>query len=118
MCIKVVANGHGTGAGTHVSVYVHLIRGEYDCTLKWPFRGDITIQLVDHSNNLHLKKTVTSNDAAGDRVTKGERATKGCGYGQFISHTDVESSTKTRRYIINDCLTFRVTKIVVHSVEL
>ena len=51
-----------------------------------------------------------------NRVTKGEIATKGLGYGQFISHTEVESSTETRRYIVNDCLTFRVTKIVVHSV--
>ena len=45
MCINVDANGRGTGAGTYVSVYVHLMRGEYDSRLVWPFRGDITIQI-------------------------------------------------------------------------
>ena len=50
MCIRVVANGLGKGAGTHVSVAVHLMRGEYDSRLVWPFRGDITIQLVNHNN--------------------------------------------------------------------
>ena len=88
----------------------------------WPFRADITIQLVNHSNDQdhHEKIVVVDNATAAagsaNRVTKGDRATIGCGYGQFISHTDVKSSTKTRRYIVNDCLTFRITNIVVHSV--
>ena len=45
MCIRVTANGWYSGAGTHVSVAVHRMRGEYDSRLVWPFRGDITIQL-------------------------------------------------------------------------
>ena len=122
MCISVDANGWSDGAGTHVSVFVYLMRGEYDSRLVWPFRGDITIQLVNHSNDDdHREKTVPFSDAAvaygsANRVTTGERATKGRGIPQFISHTEVESSTETRRYIDNNCLTFRVTNIVVHSV--
>ena len=122
MCISVDTNGSVSGAGTHVSVYVHLMRGEYDSRLVWPFRGDITIQLVNHNSDQdHHKRTVHFNDAAvaygaADRVTTGERATNSWGNHQFISHTQVESSTDTRRYIDSDCLTFRVTKIVVHSV--
>ena len=114
MCINVSANGTGDGAGTRVSVYVHLMRGEYDRWLVWPFRGDVTIQLVNHNNDQdHREMTVHFKDAA---VAHGERGEVWAGYTQFISHADVESSTETRRYIINDCLTFRVTKIVVDSV--
>ena len=123
MCISVDANGWGKGAGTHVSVTVYLMRGEYDSRLEWPFRGDITIQLVNHNNDQdHREGTVPFDDeavAAGrisDRVTSSEKARCGCGKPQFISHTTVESSTVTSRYIINDCLTFRITKIVVNSV--
>ena len=43
MCINVNANGSGSGAGTYVSVFVYLMRGEYDSRLVWPFRGYITI---------------------------------------------------------------------------
>ena len=50
-CINVTAGGQISGAGTHVSVLVHLMRGEYDSRLVWPFRGDITIQLVNHNND-------------------------------------------------------------------
>ena len=123
MCICVIANGRGSGAGTHVSVAVHLMRGEYDSRLVWPFRGDITIQIVnhnydqaedDHELTLHFNDSASSR--VSDRVTSGERAVYGRGKLQFISHTTVESSTATRRYITNTCLTFRITKIIVHSV--
>ena len=119
ICIRVDANGWGYGAGTHVSVYVHLMRGEYDSRLVWPFRGDIAIQLANHSSDHdYHEKTVVFNDAAAaygsaDRVTSGKTATRGCGTQQFISHTLVESFTETRRYINNDCMTFKVIKILV-----
>ena len=62
MCIRVTANGLGKGAGTHVSVAVYLMTGEYDSRLVWPFRGDITIQLVSYSNDQdHYEQTVHFN---------------------------------------------------------
>jgi hypothetical protein len=36
MCLAVHANGVGEGAGTHVSLVVLHLRGEYDDQLKWP----------------------------------------------------------------------------------
>ena len=45
MCLRVYANGVGTGKGTHVSVFVCLMRGEFDDLLKWLFHGEVTIQL-------------------------------------------------------------------------
>ena len=58
LCIRVAANGQGAGAGTHVSVFVHLMRGEYDDRLVWSFRGDITIQLVNQkSDQEHFERT-------------------------------------------------------------
>ena len=122
MCIRVYAIGRGDGAGTHVSVFVHLMRGEYDSRLVWPFQGDITIQLVNHSN-CHLERIVPFSDAAiasgaGDRVTSRDIATIGSGYAEFVSHTDVEYSASTRRYIVNNSLTFRITKVEVYSLQL
>ena len=46
MCLSVDANGYGECKGTHVSVFVHLMRGEFDNILKWPFRGTIIIHLL------------------------------------------------------------------------
>ena len=118
MCIGVYANGRGRGAGTHVTVSVHLMRGEYDDWLVWPFRGDITIQVMNqNSDQDHVEMTVPFNNSASEfsqRVMARERAQKGWGYQQFISHLKLQSTTT--QYLKNDCLKFRVTKIVVHSV--
>ena len=123
MCLKVYANGKGDGAGTHVSVYVYLMRGEHDDKLTWPFRGDITIQLVNQNEDQdHVKKIVhfTDENVAADdisgRVTSGERAKIGWGFATFISHPTLESAAGTKQYLKNDCLKFRVTKVLVHSV--
>ena len=122
MCIAVSAYGTGKGAGSYVTMLVHLMRGEYDNRLIWPFRGDITVQLVNHRNDQdRCEMTVPFNDAAvagnvSDRVTSELRATKGLGNTKFISHSTVEYPTETRQYIINDSLTWRVTKTIVYSV--
>ena len=56
MCLSVDANGYGDGKGTHVSVFVYLMRGEFDDDLQWPFCGDITVEL-HHQQSAH--KTIT-----------------------------------------------------------
>ena len=115
----VYANGSSSGADTHVSVYVCLMRGEHDDKLNWPFQGDITIQLLNQKRDQeHVEYTIHFNDASGcaARVTSRERAAKGFGISRFISHTAVKVSTRTTRYLYKDCLKWRVTSIVVHSV--
>ena len=106
------------------------MRGEYDSRLVLPFRGDVTIHATSAALNIEqlykiidvYEDTVRFNNAtvafgSADRVIVEEKAAKGWGCPQFITHTNkVESSTTTRRYIVNDCLTFRVTKLIVHSV--
>ena len=42
-----------------MSVFVCLMRGEYDDSLPWPFRADVTVQIVNHRRNAgHVERTV------------------------------------------------------------
>ncbi len=50
ICLRVFANGIIIGEGTHVTVSVFFMRGEFDDSLKWPFRGVISYQLLDQVN--------------------------------------------------------------------
>ena len=122
MCLGVYANGWGVGESTHVSVFIYLMQGEYDDQLKWPFRGDITIQLLNQSRDEgHWEKTVrftmtddiVSDEAAG-RVVGKERATKGRGQSKFITHTKLD--TENKEYLKYNCLKFRILKFVVTSI--
>ena len=76
MCLSVDANGLDEGEGTHVSVFVYLMRGEFDDHLKWPFRGDVTVQLLNQdvekeysiSKTLHFTDETPNSCAA--RITR------------------------------------------------
>ena len=111
MCLCVIANGTGSAKATHVSVYFYLLRGEYDDQLKWPFRGAITMQLLNQSRDEgHWEKNVTFDDTVPDnitgRVVRKERATSGRGYFKFIAHTEL--NTENKEYLKNDCLKFQI----------
>ena len=43
VCLKVYANGKEEGKGTYVSVYLHIMQGEYDEELMWPFQATLEI---------------------------------------------------------------------------
>ena len=112
MCLKAHANGIGDGKGTHMSVYTHLMKGENDNNLKWPFRGTITVTLLNQlqPDIHHLGKIAydegTSEDASG-RVREGRA--QGWGYHKFIPHTVITSNTQQNiTFLRNDCLNFSV----------
>ena len=113
--LSVDANGDGSGKGTHLSLYVYLLKGEYDDQLQWPFNANITVQLLNWSgDNSHEEKTIPHHTARleyRNRVTEGETAPGGRGYGQFISHSVLESVTNDTRYINDDSVCFIIVNV-------
>ena len=116
MCLRVYANGWRDGAGTHVSVYLYLMQGEYDDDLLWPFRGCITFQMCNRRKDMgHLYHEITFDDRTGDdvtgRVTEGERAPRGWGWPLFTpsSHTSLcYDASRNTEFLMNDSLKFQV----------
>lgn len=37
LCLRINLNGLENGDGTHVALFVHVMRGDYDEHLEWPF---------------------------------------------------------------------------------
>ena len=59
MCLSVRVRGDGGGSGTHVSLYVCLGRGCNDESLSWPFRGEVTVQLLNqYQDGGHRQETI------------------------------------------------------------
>ena len=114
MCLRVDANGHGDGKGTHVSVFSYLMRGEFDDVLKWPFQGHVVIQLCNQrQDKYHHGHTIDFSETTDARiisqVTSGEIADGGYGCQTFISHNDLNFNPTTNcQYLRNDCLHFQI----------
>ena len=117
MCLNVYANGFGDGKGRHMSVFTCLMKGEYDGNLKWPFRGTITVTLLDQlqSKNHCVVKIDYAEEIAGDytsRVMKGRGA--GWGAHELISHNDLKyKEEKNSCYLKGDALYFRIDSVEV-----
>ena len=44
-------NGHGPFRGTHLSIFVALVRGDYDAFLPWPFPFAVQLAVLDQSGD-------------------------------------------------------------------
>ena len=104
MCLRVDANGYGIRKNSHISVYLYMMRGDYDESLKWPFRGDITIQLLNQEgSHEHHEVAIHFTDGADNefcrRVVSGERSSTGRGFHDFICHSNLLPN-----YLKDDCL--------------
>ena len=115
-CVDVYPQGNGSGKGTHVSVYTHLMKGQFDDHLKWPFRGEITIQIVNQDGDHdHVEKTIDYDDEAPDgiagRVT-GKNKASGRGFPEFLplAHLGYNRAKKTQ-YGKDGVIIVRVVKV-------
>ena len=113
--LRVVVNGSGSGKGTHLSLYVNLLKGEYDDQLQWPFNATITVQLLNWSgDNSHEEETIPHHTAPLEyrtRVTEGDRAPSGIGSGEFISHSVLESVTSDVQFVTDNKICFNIIEI-------
>lgn len=125
MQLKVYPNGTGEGAGTHLSMFVLLVPGEFDDLLMWPFRGIIIIHLINQCknrssmaqnicytsiNNLHCRNKPCADVDDEFRM----------GWGTFKLVTLSElgegaESLTEKQYLKHNCLSFCVWNITVFS---
>ena len=113
MCLRVDTNGLCSGKGTHVSVYVYLMKGEFDDRLKWPFSGEVVVELKA-AKPPHFQMIITLDDKVSSECVRRpseERNSKGWGKPHFISHVDLQGGG----FLKDNSLIFCVRKVIVKS---
>jgi hypothetical protein len=58
-CAKIYLNGDGSGKGTHVSIYLVILKGDYDSLMPWPFRQKVTFSLMDQGFDEEAKTNIS-----------------------------------------------------------
>ena len=111
MFLCVYLDGCGAGKGTHLSVFLYLMKGPHDDELTWPLRGEFVIKLLNQiGDSKHHSYVVRYDDGASEyhvdsRVTEDN---KGWGNRQFISNVNLHKSTTVQQFLKDDCLFFQV----------
>ena len=116
MRLGVSAVGSNNAKGTHVSVYLHLMKGPHDEKLEqsghWPLRGSFVVELLNQLNDSDHYSHIVKFDhymcsECTNRVLKGFMAKKGMGTSRFISH-EVLLHHNNSGYCRNNSLAFRI----------
>jgi len=113
MIVSICVSGCHEGNGTHISMYVHLMKGPHDDELQqlgyWPFSGVIEIALLNQFKDechcykyIALDENVLSNCTA--RVTVDSKIGFGCGLDQGWLLSGLNNTV----FLRNDSLHFRI----------
>nr|XP_054761344.1 TNF receptor-associated factor 6-A-like [Lytechinus pictus] len=111
LCIRVNINKSETRGILFISLFVHFMQGKYDGFLEWPFRGSITLSLIDQNDESELKrKNITERLVAKSNLDAFKRPRtvrnhKGFGYMEFAS---VESLEKDGLFIKDNTILIKV----------
>ena len=106
--ININPNGIHAGENTHLSVFLVIMKGEYDATLTWPFNKKFTFTLIDQQETEHNKENIVMSLTSDPKLSNYARPVKkeniGRGYPLFVSHEELQK----RRYIVDDTIFVQV----------
>jgi hypothetical protein len=57
--MRLYLNGDGDVRGEYVSLFLVLMRGDYDAILQWPFQFKIKFELIDQSTLDHNQRNIS-----------------------------------------------------------
>ena len=102
LCVRINLNGVDSGVGTHISIFIHFMRGEFDDILEWPFRGKIILSVMDQGEHKqHITEVLESKATlAAFQRPQSNRNHKGFGYIEFAPIGLIEQPF----YLLNDTL--------------
>ena len=115
LCLVVYPNGVYYGKGTHVSVFVGLMKGEHDDQLNWPVEVDVAVELLNWKEDKgHCERTLTMNSEY-YRVTQKGGIKLSPSNIQFIHHSLLPLNITTNtEYLQDDCLWMRVRTVTIN----
>ena len=106
--LSIHPNGDDTAKNTHLSVYLKIMKGEYDASLTWPFHKKVMFTLIDQQQNANDREDIVWSFTSDPKRKNFERPVKeqnlGWGLSTFVSHEILQK----RRYIVDEAIFIQV----------
>ena len=108
LCLRAYLYGDGSGKGTHISLFIVLMKSEYDDILSWPFRHRVTLSLINQDNPLSadaaiMRKFVPNPESSSFQKPK-DTFNIASGFPEFAELSVMNDSS----FVKNDTIYFRV----------
>lgn len=96
---------------TYLSIYIIIMKGEYDAALTWPFQKKVIFTLIDQQENANNRENIVVSLTGTSGPESCESFARpvtdqniGWGFGNFVSHEKLGE----RRYIVDDTIFIQV----------
>ncbi|XP_044174918.1 TNF receptor-associated factor 6-like isoform X3 [Acropora millepora] len=109
LCLRINLNGVDCGDGRYIALFVHMMNGDYDSVLEWPFTGRITLTILDQSEGTEFRQHISETLIAKPNLLAFQRPTaprnyKGYGYVEFAPIEHIRDP----QYIKNNTMLVRI----------
>lgn len=117
LCIRLYLNGDGTARGTHISIFLVILRGSYDALLHWPFSYRVSFCLFDQRTMIESGGTksgihIIDSFRPDTRSVSFQRPCSlmniASGIPKFFSLVDFNQPAEINRYIFNDTMFIKI----------
>ena len=124
MCLVVYFNGNQEGKGTHLSVYLKVLPGEFDEILAWPFCGELNIRLLNQrKNRFHHQQVLPLTSDANLHIRKKPDAganpanQSSWGFQKFIplSELPAKGMFADKEYLKDDSIILQVYSVEIYN---
>ena len=106
--MKILPNGDGLVAGSHITVCLFVMKGPYDDHLNWPIRGEYEVKLLNQTSNSMHHSVICTICEQNSHKPIGNRNKYAAWYSEyFVSH---DFLTTTKGFIKDDNIYFQVCK--------
>lgn len=105
-CLRLFLNGQGDGYGSHLSLFLVIMRSEYDNILEWPFNKKVTFTLINQENQ-HLsivEKMIPNQSTSFQKPDVNKDRNAGSGIPKFVRIDQLVSNG----FLKDDCLFIKV----------
>lgn len=114
LSLRVYPNGDGSGKNSHLSVFLTVMRGEYDPLLQWPIDKTITLTLLDQNPDHTKRKNHTLSFITDPKSSSYQRPVTwmniSSGAPEFIPLYALQHENTGRpQYVLDDTMYIRVT---------
>ena len=108
MCLRLYLDGDGQGKGSHVSLFLVIMKSDYDDLLSWPFKQKVTLYLLNqqdpYNTRAHIAQAFRPTETSTSfQKPKGPFNTAS-GFPRFAPIAKLYD----RSYVQDDCMYFKV----------
>ena len=109
MKLRMYPDGIDLGKNAFISLYVVLVKGQYDAILPWPFRYTLKFTIIDHNPDLkqreNFSKSSKSQTSGKCSLRPEGEQNQGQGYSRFLSHEKLRDG----RLVVDETLIIQFT---------